>query len=122
MMKLVVANRDHLSCADFQAQRHTLPMDVCVAKPHTMPSADVEVDISRIISIRENCRKRFATWRDFLFNAFSTTDVMYAPVVWRFRRYGIALPAAARAWYETIRALPAMRSYHANALTETSAG
>lgn len=104
--------------AGFHALRQALPMDVRAAKPHVARSADVEADIRRIISIWENCRERFAGQGDFLFGVFSIADAMYAPVVWRFRSYGVALPAASRAWYEAMLALPAMQAYHAEALAE----
>ena len=47
---------------------------------------------------------------------------MYAPVVWRFHTYGVALPPAAAAWAEHLRGLPAMQEWRAAALAEPARG
>jgi glutathione S-transferase len=43
---------------------------------------------------------------------------MYAPVVWRFVTYAVALPAASQTWSDAMLALPAMREWQAGALAE----
>lgn len=52
----------------------------------------------------------------FLFGPFSAADAMYAPVVLRFRTYGVK--AANTAYYETMLALPAMQEWIAAAERE----
>ena len=43
---------------------------------------------------------------------------MYAPVIWRFVTYAVDVPAASRAWLDTMCALPAMQEWRAAALAE----
>ena len=57
----------------------------------------------------------------FLFGRFSIADCMYAPVVSRFRTYGIAVPQIVDAYSERIFALPAMRDWIAAAQAELAA-
>ncbi len=58
----------------------------------------------------------------FLFGRFSIADCMYAPVVSRFRTYGIALAPALSAYSERMFANPAMREWEAAAEAEVAAG
>ncbi len=102
----------------FGALRQQMPMDVRASRPGEAIPPQVAADIARIVAIWESCRTRFAAAGPFLFGAFSIADAMYAPVVWRFRTYGVALPPAALAWHEMMSALPAMREWHAGALAE----
>ena len=46
-----------------------------------------------------------ATGGGFLFGRFSVADCMYAPVVSRFRTYGVALPRAVQAYMDRMWAL-----------------
>ena len=55
---------------------------------------------------------------DFLFGAFGIADAMYAPVMFRFLSYGVALDGVERAYVDTLRALPAIQEWVAEALTE----
>jgi len=52
----------------------------------------------------------------FLFGPFGAVDAMYAPVVLRFRTYGVTV--ANRAYYDAVLALPAMREWIAAAERE----
>lgn len=105
--------------AGFTALRQNMGMDVCAAKPGAGRTPEVEVDIARIVAIWESCRSRFADGGPFLFGAFSIADAMYAPVVWRFATYAVALPPVAQAWCDTVQSLPAMREWQAGARAET---
>ena len=104
--------------AGFTALRTHMPMEIGAARPGEGRAPDALADIARIVDIWESCRARFAAQGPFLFGAFSIADAMYAPVVWRFRSYGVALPAAAQAWMEAMLALPAMQEWQAGALAE----
>ncbi|MBL8908286.1 MAG: glutathione S-transferase, partial [Rhizobiales bacterium] len=55
----------------------------------------------------------------FLFGSFTAADAMYAPVATRFDTYGGELGAAARAYVDTILAMPAMKVWYAGAAAET---
>ena len=102
----------------FMALRKGFPMNVCAQLPNHPRDAEIEADIARIVAIWESCLARFSADGPFLFGAFSIADAMYAPVVWRFNPYGVALPPASAAWAEHMRKLPAMQEWQAAALAE----
>jgi glutathione S-transferase len=82
-------------------------------------SADATANIARIEEIWRDCRQRYASRGPFLFGAFSGADAMYAPVVHRFRTYAIEVGAEAKAYMETMMALPAFREWTEAGLAET---
>jgi glutathione S-transferase len=102
----------------FTALRQNMPMDIRAEKPGQGRTPEVEADIARIVAIWESCRSRHAAGGPFLFGSFSIADAMYAPVVWRFKTYAVALPSASQVWAEAMLALPAMREWQAAALAE----
>ena len=61
---------------------------------------------------------RFGAGGPFLFGAFCAADAMYAPVVSRFWTYGISVGPTARAYMDTIFALPAWQAWRAAAVKE----
>jgi glutathione S-transferase len=82
-------------------------------------SADAKANIARIEEIWHECRERYGDRGPFLFGAFTGADAMYAPVVHRFRTYAIAVGAEAKAYMETMMALPAFREWTDAGLAET---
>jgi glutathione S-transferase len=82
-------------------------------------SADAKANIARIEEIWRDCRQRYGKGGPFLFGAFTGADAMYAPVVHRFRTYAIEVGAEARAYMETMMALPAFREWTKAGLAET---
>lgn len=102
----------------FGALRQNLPMQIDANKPYEERNAEVKADIARIVKIWESCRASFAAGGPFLFGHFTIADAMYAPVVWRFVTYVVEVPAASRAWLDTMCALPAMQEWRAAALVE----
>lgn len=110
-----------ISCemhSGFGALRFSMPMEIFSLRPYNTRTAEVEADITRIISIWESCRLRYAHDGPFLFGSFSIADAMFAPVVWRFLTYAVEVPPASRAWIESMRLLPAMQEWRAAALAE----
>lgn len=91
--------------------REHLSMDVAVRIDLAEIPENAQADISRVQAIWGDCRKRFGTGGPFLFGRFSVADAMYAPVVTRFRTYGIKLDPVSEAYAEAIYALPAMREW-----------
>lgn len=104
----------------FSALRSQMSMNIAASKPGEGRTAESQADIERIVAIWESCRSRHAAHGAFLFGDFSIADAMYAPVVWRFRTYAVALPPAAQAWADAMLDLPAMREWQAAALAEVS--
>lgn len=85
------------------AYAYTLPM------PELLPETQQQLD--RIITAWETALNNFGEDGGFLFGGFSIADCMYAPVVSRFRTYGVALPPFARAYADRMWALPAMQNW-----------
>lgn len=54
--------------------------------------ADTQADIDRVLAIWDVLRERHAAQGPWLFGERSIADAFYAPVVTRFRSYGVALP------------------------------
>jgi glutathione S-transferase len=78
---------------------------------------DVEQNIARIHEIWNECLA--ASGGPLLFGAFSIADAFFAPVVTRFRTYGVPLSTRLAAYSDAVSALPAMREWIATATAET---
>ncbi|TDJ36295.1 MAG: hypothetical protein E2O53_03920 [Gammaproteobacteria bacterium] len=63
----------------------------------SLPDA-LAADIDRVLDIWSDCHRRYQSQGNWLFGRFSVADAMFAPVVLRFRSYGINLPDAASAY------------------------
>lgn len=104
--------------AGFAALRSQLPMNVRAMRPPAPLSADVAGDVKRIRALWQDCRARFGEGGPFLFGSFCAADAMYAPVVSRFRTYGVELDAPDRAYCDAILALPAVQEWFEAAAAE----
>ena len=82
-------------------------------------SDDARDNIARVQQIWTECRERYGKTGPFLFGAFSGADAMYAPVVHRFRTYAIEVAPEAKAYMETMMALPAFQEWTRAGLAET---
>ena len=82
-------------------------------------SADARANVARIEQIWIECRARYGGAGPYLFGAFGAADAMFAPVVHRFRSYAIAVEPVARAYMETMMALPAFQEWTRAGLAET---
>lgn len=81
--------------AGFADLRSRMPMN-CRAMGRRVAIPDsLGEDIDRIIAIWSECHHRYSNGSGWLFGDFSIADAMYAPVVLRFRTYGINLPESA---------------------------
>ena len=110
----------------FANMRRDLPMDVVARHPRRTFARETEDELVRVQAIWTECRARAAalTGEDagpFLFGRFSIADAMFAPVVWRFRTYGVELSGDARAYSDTMLALPAMREWEQASIAEVKA-
>ena len=107
--------------SSFAELRKTLSMDFARTIPTPSFGNDVKGPIDEIQSYWSAALEKYGRG-DFLFGQFSIADCMYAPVVSRFRTYGIALPPALKAYSERIFALPAMREWEQASQKEVEAG
>lgn len=81
--------------AGFHALREQMPMNCRAMGRNVTIGPDLAADIDRIRQIFETCAARSGAGAGWLFGRFSVADAMYAPVVLRFRSYGVELPEPA---------------------------
>jgi glutathione S-transferase len=101
----------------FAALRSNMGMNVRRSFPGVGLTPEVARDIARIEQIWGDGLQR--SGGPFLFGIFGIADAMYAPVVTRFKTYGVKLKSDAQDYADRILALPAMREWYAAAQTET---
>ena len=96
--------------AGFPNLRNHMSMNVRKRYPGKGRTPEVLSEVKRINSIWSEAKG------PFLFGAFSAADAMYAPVVFRFRTYEVAVDN--RAYYDAMLALSAMKEWSAAAERE----
>jgi glutathione S-transferase len=104
--------------AGFAALRENLSMNIRARRLDKARTPETRADIARIEAIWNDCRGRFGDGGDMLFGRFSIADAMYAPVVLRFKTYGVALEGAAKAYAEALAELPMLQAWVAEAAVE----
>src|SRR5512143_117562 len=103
--------------AGYMALRSQMPMDI--RGKHNVPSTDeVRDDVARIDALWNTCRAAHGRGGDYLFGAWCAADAMYAPVVSRFRTYGVELSPVARRYADAVWQWPALVSLVAEATAE----
>lgn len=104
--------------AGFAMLRNLMPMN-CRAMGRRIALPDgLGNEIDRIIAIWSACQRQFGGDNGWLFDEFSIADAMYAPVVLRFRTYGINLPESASFYPQRLLQSQAMQEWLAAAETE----
>lgn len=104
--------------AGFSDLRNAMSMNIRASYPGKGRTNGSQADIGRICEIWEECLARFGH-HQFLFGEFSLADAFYAPVVMRFRTYGVALAPALEAYCQRVIAHPAVARWISEALAET---
>jgi len=100
----------------FVSLRQALPMNIKAQFPHFKIWSKARADIERIAAIWREClASHGGPW---LFGEITLADAMYAPVVSRFRTYGVELEPGLRAYADRIWDLPAMEEWRTAALEE----
>ncbi|MCB9772109.1 MAG: glutathione S-transferase family protein [Candidatus Omnitrophica bacterium] len=102
----------------FLGLRKQFPQNISADLSGKPSNEDADRDIQRVVEIWEDCRRDFQNEGPFLFGAFSIADAMYAPVVYRFKTYGIQLTGLASEYKEMMLSLPAMKEWHVAAAKE----
>lgn len=108
----------------FAALRGTCSMNLRRDYPDFVAGPDVLADVARIDALWTEARTRFHSIDEahegpFLFGTFSAADIMFAPVVTRFKTYGIALSDTGAAYAAEILAHPWLVEWTAAARAET---
>ena len=102
----------------FHVLRQCMPVN-CRAMGRKVPLPDVLTDdIDRVIAIWSECHNRFSGNGGWLFGHFTVADAMFAPVVLRFRTYGINLPESAGFYPHRVLESEAMQDWLAAAECE----
>jgi glutathione S-transferase len=104
----------------FSGLRSAMSMNIRASLPGRGRTAEAQGDIGRVCEIWEECLSRFGH-HQFLFGEFSIADAFVAPVVMRFKTYGVSLAPALQAYCERVEAHPAVARWVREALAETEA-
>ncbi len=102
----------------FQTLRAMLPMNLRAEGRSVEPTEDLTADIQRIDEIWTTCRTTFGADGPWLFGQFSIADAMFAPVVLRFRTYGVEGSGESAAYINTLWNDPDFEIWKQAALTE----
>ncbi len=102
----------------FPVLRDCMPMN-CRAMGRKVPLPDVLTDeIDRVITIWSECHRKYSGDSGWLFGQFGIADAMFAPVVLRFRTYGVNLPESAGFYPHRVLESEAMQEWLAAAECE----
>ncbi len=105
--------------AGFSKLREHMPLNCrAMGRKVSLPDS-LTADIDRVIAIWSDCQHRYGKDNGWLFGRFSVADAMFAPVVLRFRTYGINLPESACYFPRRVLQSEAMQEWLAAAETET---
>jgi glutathione S-transferase len=103
----------------FMALRSECSMNIRRAVHTRALSEDARANAERVQQIWVACRQAYGQGGPFLFGGFSGADAMYAPVVHRFRTYGVDVAGAAADYMKAMQAHPAFQDWNAAASRET---
>ena len=105
--------------AGFAELRSRMPMNCRAMGRRVALPDELTRDIDRVFDIWSDCYRRYGEDGPWLFGDFSIADAMYAPVVLRFRTYGINLPESARHYANRVLQSEAMQEWLFACETET---
>jgi glutathione S-transferase len=103
----------------FLALREAMPMNCRAMGRKVTITDDVAADIDRIFAIWTECHRRYGEHGEWLFGDFSIADAMFAPVVMRFRTYGINLSESAGVYPARLLESPAIQDWLLESESET---
>jgi glutathione S-transferase len=98
--------------------RTEMPMN-CRARRHVELSDQAKKEVDTLDALWTKLRAENAQNGDYLFGKFSLADAFFAPVMFRFKTYGIALSAAASEYQTTMLMHRAMQEWLDDAIAET---
>ena len=97
--------------SSYQALRQHCTMNVRRRYEGFVLNPEAQADVARIDMLWTQARQRYGTHGPYLFSTFGAADIMFAPVVTRFRTYDIKLSETAQAYVETMFAHPWMQEW-----------
>jgi glutathione S-transferase len=93
-------------------------MNIRLRRPVASLTPEVAADVARIRAIWRGCRARAASG-ELLFGGFTIADAMFAPVVARFRTYGVALDGPEAEYADALWRHAAVQKWVADAKAES---
>jgi glutathione S-transferase len=103
----------------FMALRAALPMNCRALNRSVKQTPELTRDIERIDQLWSGSRGKYAAQGPWLFGEFSIADCMFAPVVFRFRTYGIQTSYPCRQYMQHALASVGMQLWLQQATAET---
>ncbi len=100
----------------FTSLRQALPFNIKAEFPNFKIWSKAKADIERIRIIWSECLDAYGG--PYLFGKLGMADAMYAPVVSRFRTYGVRLDGELEAYAERIWEWPAVQQWRDAAMAE----
>ncbi|MGB0713994.1 MAG: glutathione S-transferase family protein [Gammaproteobacteria bacterium] len=97
--------------SSFFALRGALHMNCRRRFPGFPLSDEVKADVARVEALWTFARERFGSGGPWLFGEFSIADAMFAPVVFRFDGYGVAVGEEARRYINHFLSQAHMRAW-----------
>lgn len=98
--------------------RNSLPMNIRRNRGVETIGPELAREIARVSEIWRTCRESFAEAGDYLFGKFSIADVMYAPVVLRFKSYLIEMDEIETEYMQSMLSLDSLKEWIDAALVE----
>lgn len=98
--------------------RNCLPMNCRIETSIDTVSEELRNEIDRVCELWRSCMRSSARDGEFLFGGFSIADAMYAPVVLRFKSYGIDVGDIEAEYMESMLSLPSLQAWISGALAE----
>jgi glutathione S-transferase len=102
----------------FPTVRAQMGMDLRATRPTPHSSPALALELARIQALWADCLQRFGQGGAFLFGEACVADAMFAPVVSRFRTYGVPLQGPLATYADAVWTLPAMQEWAAAARAE----
>ena len=105
--------------AGFARLRENMPMDLLRDRRKESRADLVRDEIERVQAIWSKARAAFGGAGKFLFGEFGIADAMFAPVVTRFRTYGVEPDKNCASYMIAILEWPAFKEWEAGAAAES---
>ena len=109
----------HEMHSGFSVIRNTLPMNCRKSMVFEPISAELQMEIDRILEIWRTFREAHSPKGAFLFGSFSIADAMFMPIVLRFNSYSIKVGKIEQIYMDSMMALPAVKEWIASGIEET---
>ena len=107
----------------FTGLRSSMPMDCRASGMPVAVNQATRADVARMRALLAECRARHGASSGksgpYLFGEFSLADCYFAPVVIRFKGYGVKTDAVVSAWLEQMWQLPALAEWIAAGRVES---